>query len=455
MSGRPQLTLDGPPPGLRAPQRAPRGWWLLVCLQMLTLAWLIFVSRASRDRAATFAPDQLEQVRQTAIALEERSLPAESAAVWREYLSQAPAADDRAEVLYRVGRLLMDAEDFSGAAAALVEVEPLLDEQDALRTKLGSKLIECLRRLGRYGEVGRELSRQVEVGARDSQQGQTLATIAGEALTESDLDRMIEKRVDRLLKMQPGGAPAPSRKQLLTQYESAAARQQLLRDMLERELFTRRARELKIDREDAFTEAREWLESELLASQFLARELGKIVPTEVDLESFYKANQTIYQQPATATVVILPVESDQKADEVLAKITSAAAFRQRATEANGESGNEALRIVEGEPHARLGDIAALFKLSSGQWTKKPLTVEGEQFLVLLESKTPAATPSLAQIRFSVETDYRRRKQQELRQQLSADLMQRYDVKVVAAPPDRAEDRADGGAVSDSTVEDNP
>ena len=35
---------------------------------------------------------------------------------------------------------------------------------DSLRAKVGAKIVECLRRLGNYGEVGRELSRQVEVG---------------------------------------------------------------------------------------------------------------------------------------------------------------------------------------------------------------------------------------------------------------------------------------------------
>ena len=83
-------------------------------------------------------------------------------------------------MLYRVGGLLMDAEDFSGAVTALVEAEQLVSDDDELKSKLGPKIVECLRRLGRYGEVGRELSRQVEVGSGDTAQGNVLATLAGE-----------------------------------------------------------------------------------------------------------------------------------------------------------------------------------------------------------------------------------------------------------------------------------
>ena len=53
-------------------------------------------------------------------------------------------------------------------------------------------------------------------------------------------------------------------------------------------------RELKLDQEDDFRHARDQAEQSLLAQRFLARELRKIEPTEVDLESYYKANLSSY-----------------------------------------------------------------------------------------------------------------------------------------------------------------
>jgi hypothetical protein len=98
--------------------------------------------------------------------------------------------------------LFLQAEQFDRAAAALLRCEQAAEDDPALRKKVGPELVTCLRRLGLYGEVGRELSRRVEAGAEDVQQGKVLATLGGEPLTEADLDRLIERRVDQMLAMQ-------------------------------------------------------------------------------------------------------------------------------------------------------------------------------------------------------------------------------------------------------------
>jgi hypothetical protein len=91
----------------------------------------------------------------------------------------------------------------------------------------------------------------------------------------------------------------------------------------------------------------------------------------------------------------------------------------------------------------------LFELAAGEWTKTPVAAGDEKLLVLVESKSPATTPPLAQIRSRVEADYRRRKQQELRRKLSADLMSRYDVKIVSTPSDGSEDASSASGGSDN------
>jgi peptidyl-prolyl cis-trans isomerase C len=435
MSDKPKLQLGEPPAGLARRQSGMRGVWMLAVLQIATLIVVgLLLSGAtpgSGDR--TTGSQTLEQLRATAISLEDRSLAREAAATWREYLRLAPSSDERSKVLYRVGGLLMDAEDFSGAVTALVEAEQLVSDDDELKSKLGPKIVECLRRLGRYGEVGRELSRQVEVGSGDTAQGNVLATFAGESFTDADLDQTIERTIDRVLAMQPAGAFPLSREQLLKQYESGEARQGVLQEVLQRELFSRRARELAIDRENSFQQTREFLEAELLASQFLSRELAKIQPTDVDVESFYAAQKSKYHQPESASVIVLPLQSDQSVDEVLAGVASPDDFRKLADAANGDADVVPVRIIKGQPHPRLGETAVFFDLAEGEWTKAPVEAGDERLLVLLESKAPATTPPLDQIRFRVESDYRQRKQQELMQKLSADLMSRYDVKIVATP----------------------
>lgn len=456
MSDKPNLQLGDPPSGLARRQTSIRGVWLLAVLQIVTLVavGLLLTGGTPAGSVSVTDPNRLEEIRATAISLEDRSLAGEAASAWQEYLRLSPEAVDRAKVLYRVGGLLMESEDFSGAVTALVGAEQLATDDADLKLKVGPKIVECLRRLGHYGEVGRELSRQVEVGGDDTAQGTVLATFAGETFTEADLDRMIERTVDRVLAMQPGGPFQLNREQLLHQYESGEARQRILQEMIQRELFSRRARDLEIDRQTSFQQTREFLETELLASEFLSRELAKIQPTDVDIESFYSANTSDYRQPETASVIVLPLNSDQSADDVLTGINSREDFQKLADESNGDAAVAPVRIVKGQPHPRLGDTSTIFSLAVGEWTKTPVESGDEKLLVLLDSKTPATTPPLDEIRFRVESDYRRRKQQELTQRLSADLMSRYDVKIMAASAPSPEHEDLSGGEPDATPTDD-
>ena len=232
-------------------------------------------------------------------------------------------------------------------------------------------------------------------------------------------------------------------------HHGIGSRQRMLQAILQRELFSRRARELDIDREPSYQETREFLETELLAGQFLSRELAKIQPTDVDIESFYAANKADYRQPETASVIALPLKDDQTAEDVLSRITTADQFKEAA---KGDADQpEVVRLFKEQPHPRFEDTSAIFALTEGEWTKTPIEAGDQKVLVLVESKTAAATPPLDQIRFRVESDYRRRKQQELTQQLSADLMSRYDVKIVVPPTEK--EASDEESSDESTGDD--
>jgi len=286
MPDQPDLQLGSPPPGLVRRTGTSPGFRVLVCVQLVTLlaVGLLFIQTRQMTSGTAAVPVQAQNLRETALALEDRGLSAAAAATWQEFLRLSSDAGDRPEILYRIGRLLMEAEDFRGAVAALVEAEQQVAEADSLNGKIGPQIVECLRRLGRYGEVGRELSRQVEVGSSDPAETPVLATFAGESLTAADVDRMIENHVDRVLAMQPEGGFPAGREQLLKQYQSADMRERMLQEIIQRELFSRRARELKIDQEESFRQTREFLQTELLASRFLARELATIQPSDVDVE---------------------------------------------------------------------------------------------------------------------------------------------------------------------------
>ncbi|MEO1998480.1 MAG: hypothetical protein ABGZ17_24820, partial [Planctomycetaceae bacterium] len=433
----------------------PRGWlWSLLGLQLLIAALLI----GERIRSVATIQTQgangvaVAELKAVAIALEERSLYAEAADSWSAYLQANPHDPERPQILFRAGKLAVRAEDFSRALTLLIQCEQAGDDGTELKAKTGPLVVECLRRLGHYGEVGRELSRRVEPGAEQGGTRTVLATIAGEEFTQADLDQLVERRVDQMLSVSGASSDATQRNALIKQLSNAEMRQRLLNEFLQTELFSRRARELKMDRDDEYVQARRLLVENLLSSRLLARELDKIQPTDVDVEAYYRTNLQQYQQPASMSLVLLEVDGTEGASSLLGEISTADEFLAQVVamtpDVESESALPRHRITHGRLDPKLGETQALFDLSQGEWTQSVHTgPAGKLFLVLCDRKTASRTPRLAELHKQVETDYRNRKRRELSQKLFSDLMTRYDVKISQVPAVNSENAKPSAADS--------
>jgi DnaJ-domain-containing protein 1 len=442
MSEHPQLSLGNPPQTLQKKLTSvSRGWLaLIVLLNLATLgclaALLLRPTASAAGSAGAAVAGPADELKAAAAALEDKSLDAEAARMWEGYLSADPMCAQRAEILYRIGRLWMQADQFSPAAAAFVRAERVAGDDQDLKNKIGPQIVECLNRLGRYGEAGRELSRRVEAGTKDKAGEKAgprvLATLTGQNFTEADLDRMIERRIDHMLALQGGGEPQ-QRQAILQQTSAPAVRRQLLKEFLRTDLFCRRARELGLDRDQDFQQAHDQLLQNLLAERFLMRELEKINPTPVDLESHFKAHQSDYETPELLQVVTIRLDEKDDAASLLEKIASADDFRKLAAQrqpAGADAKPEGRQLVRSRQDPELGDVETLFAMDEGHWTKQPHLGSKDRFLVLVEKKTPRRNPQLQEVLDRVRADYTSRKQEELAEKLFTDLMQRYNVRIM-------------------------
>jgi hypothetical protein len=267
-----------------------------------------------------------------------------------------------------------------------------------------------------------------------------LVSVAGESMTDADLDRMVEQRVDQQLRMAGAEGDEATRRMLLKRFSDPSIRQQLLTDLLRRELFTRRARELGIDQTDDFVRQRQMLEDDLLASSFEQQKLSAIQPTRVDLESYFSANQDQYIEPESVEVVFLELQPDEEAKDLLKEIESADAFRELAASRQKADGDESeelqtTTLTRGRKHPELGDVDTLLDLEPGAWTNEPYVNGQRRFLVFVEDKTPARTPEFDEVASRVEAEYRRRKQQEILEKTFQELMTRYEVEIKPQTPE--------------------
>ena len=457
---QPDLSLGEPPKRLATTMsRLPHSWlWSLLLLQCLICGFslALFLRPVSTAPAQAGGKGKAAELKATALELEDRSLDGQAAQAWQAYLQIAQDDLNRADILYRIGKLYFQSEEYAKAAAALVRAEQACGDDASLKSRIGPVIIDCLRRLGRYGEVGRELSRRVEIGAEKTGQGRVLATFAGESFTEADLDRMVERNVDEMLGMHQSGGGEAARQQLLKRFGTPQMRQQLLNDMLRRELFSRRARDLKIDQEEPFQQARERMEDNLLASQFLSHELKSIQPTNVDINAYFQSNKKQYEQPEQMSIILFELPENADVEQLLDQIKSPEDFKKVAAEQMGDrsenqQASATQTLLRSRMHSQLGNTEPLFQLSAGEWTKTPHVKDDEKYLVLVENKTPASIPSLDQVRPQVENDYTTRKRQELTENLYRDLMSRYEVRINPVESSKPDDKQKSD--SKSTVDD--
>ena len=279
MSETPELKLNPLPTREPNSGRGPAALLVVVLLLQAAILWV-----ALRPPDPTSDSPDRAPLKELALKLEDKSLAREAAREWERYLDAAPDDPDRANIAYRAGKLRMEAGDYGEAARNLVAAELAgFEGKD-----IGPKIVDCLRKLGLYGEVGRELSRRVNIG--ETEGVRVLATYAGEKITDKDLDRMVERRVEGII-----GGDETQREAVLKQLNTTEARKTLLREFLQTELLARRARETWIHREDEYRDALALAEQGILAGAFLNREIGAIRPTPVDIESFYEANKDNYK----------------------------------------------------------------------------------------------------------------------------------------------------------------
>ncbi len=317
-AGQPQLDLGKPVGKLAKASRPPgRGLLLVVVVLQIALLVFLFVKPAAIATNRT-APDG-DTLRAVALDLEDRGLYTEAADQWGSYLGAIPPGQEEASVLYRMGDLLFKARLFDKAAAAWIRAERSPGCDDALKQKIGPRMVDCLRQIGLVGEVRRELARRTTAVGNTDSSSPVLATLAGESFTDADLDRLIGFRVDRMLALQGAADDAAMRQALLDRMSDPKVRQQIFSEIMRTELLSRRARELYLGNGEEFKNALALAEQEILAAMLLEQELGKVSSTPVDVEAYFNAHVEDYKDGSSGEIPDFETVADRVASDYVTR----------------------------------------------------------------------------------------------------------------------------------------
>jgi len=445
--------LDVSPPSSLAKHRTPgRGGGFstllltaVIVLQAVVLYAVMSGGHGTPGHAANEngggTPDA---VKAQALRLEEMGVSAEAARAWERFLESGGGGNDaeRALIRYRIGRLYQEAGRHGEALAAFVlaEKEGLADA-DARRA-IGPRVVDCLRAIGHYGAISRELRKRVG-GEEDQDASPVVASFAGEQLTRAQFDRILEKEIEAGLRNYADRlgpeALARERERLAKMYRAPDQARRLLEGVVLQQLMIRRARELKLDRSDAFQEELRETEGLLLARALREREVkAGVKPTETDIQAYFATHQDDYRTPERARLSVIQVETVEAGNTELAIMKTADDFTNtakklslhEASKAKGGVVEEPLTRGQGWPpfgySAKLE--AAVFAAEEGAILDHPFEVGGKVLLIRVDKKIASEVPPLEEVRDRVRQDYIAQKQRELFEALNRDLKGRYDVR---------------------------
>lgn len=416
---------------------------LLLVLVALAAANLV-VALSGEERGAERGTRGLTsaQAKQLAAKLDQRNLPHQAAAVWRDYLSADDLTnDERARALYHIGTALKKAGRYAEAIEHFYRSE-LASPLDELSSPINAHVKECFEKLGKFSALRYELMDRTSLNPSEPAGGRIVAEIGAEKITEADLDAQIERAIEnQLAPMEAYLSPeqlGEQKKRLLGQYRDPQARQEFLQTWLAQEILYRQALDEGLGDKPETKQVLEDLTRGVLSQQLMNQKLAaKINITETDVQTFYEANKAKYIQPARAKIGHIRVAEEERAAELLSRLADGEDFAELAKEfsedeaTKGNGGTVDEDVVKGAYVAGIGDAndisAAIFAAEAPTVLAQAFETDNGWEIVRVDEKHPERQMSFDEVQQQVMQELLGRKRQEVQSDYIREMMARYNV----------------------------
>ena len=422
------------------------GWVIVLLLAVLALGgvnlWLQLRGQGPSQRAdGALDAGRYEQL---ATKLAARSLHAEAAEAWRQYLDCADVgAHEQAQVLYRIGALLLEAGKPMEAVDYFYRSELTADLPE-LRAQLDQKLAEAFEQAGRFAALRQELRTRASFKPTDDGDSVVVAQIGPEKITRGQLAALVEKKLDSQLRrfaaMMPPEQAKQQKEAMLGRMADPKQQLQLLEQVLAEEAFYREALARQLDDEAAVKEALTEQRRSVLAQELLDREvLGKVQVGERDMETYYQAHQGDFVQPAQASIRYVAFSEETAAADFIGRLQGGENFTTLAKTV-GEAGQT--RDGQGAKEAQLvAGRPATGPTLSQEWQDRILAAEpntliaepvgqgADWYAVWVDEVTAPQQQDFAGVKDQIYQTLTRQKMQDAQQALQESLMAKYNIVV--------------------------
>ena len=280
------------------------------------------------------------------------------------------------------------------------------------------------------GPVRKKLAGAGEVGL----EGRVLATVGGKPVTSADFNRALER------------VPAAYR----DKYLSADGKRQLVRSLIEDELFYREGRRLGIDSARAVDAEVEDFRKRIVRERVIDRLKKEAAVKDSDIEEYYRDNQEKYTVPEKLRLGVIMIglskdaapeeveKAEEKAMNIIERLSAGEEFEWLAHQLSGHSSGKdggdlgflAVEDIPADVVVEASAIPAVGELSG------PVRGELGIYIVRLAGKQPESTVAFEEARGDIERALFKKAHDDAYKELLENLEDEFDIEIDEAAMNR-------------------
>ena len=201
------------------------------------------------------------------------------------------------------------------------------------------------------------------------------------------------------------------------QFQTEQGRKYVLEDLVNQELLYMYAKDNKIDQDEAFRKEMAEIEKNVLKQYVINQILTSVQVTDDEKRTFFEANKANFSNPPTANAKNILVDTEEKANEILAQIkagevTFEDAARAHSTCPSKDQGGDLGTFGRGQMVPEFE--AATFAMEVGD-ISDPVKTQFGYHIIKLEAKNEESIPTYEEVADKVEKTLMFQKQGEVYQ----------------------------------------
>ena len=237
-----------------------------------------------------------------------------------------------------------------------------------------------------------------------------LATVAGEVITEADVNAFIQNM--------------PKEQQMYA--SNPQFRQQIVDQLINYRLFSKYAEDMKMDETAEFEAALNNARKEILASMAISETVKAVEVTEEDMKAFYEENSNYFEKGATVSAKHILVKEEDKCQEILEEIIAGKVFEEAAQQystcPSGQKGGDLGEFGKGQMVKEFEEAA--FAAEIGQ-VVGPVKTQFGYHLIKVEAKNEATVTPFEEVKEQIRRNLMQQKQNKAYADKAAELKAKY------------------------------